>query len=326
MLRSIQKAGFNEKIFDVGQQVNLNYVEGPNHGRSLVLIPAQIVNWENYYKVLPELSKKFRVYAVDIRGHGKSSWTTGDYSWKSVGLDMRIFLKKVVQQPSIVSGNSSGGIIALWLAANVPDAVSGIVLEDAPLFSAEMPRIKEKDKYAYKGLQNLVETLGDVQYRDFAAFLRGQELFLNNQMKHFPNWFVNMASFFIKRYQKSHPGELTLDIPYLVPFSLRLFIKNLSQFDPDFARAFVDGRFYEGIDHEEALKKVQCPMLLLHAIWSRHPEYGLVGAMDDDDAQRAQEIVPNLIYRQSKANHVIHSDRPKEFIRELEEFAEKEVI
>jgi ABC-type nitrate/sulfonate/bicarbonate transport system substrate-binding protein len=79
-----------------------------------------------------------------------------------------------------------------------------------------------------------------------------------------------------------------------VPFSLRLFIKNLSQFDPDFARAFVDGRFYEGINHEEALKKVQCPMLLLHAIWSRHPEYGLVGA--------------------------------KEFIRELEEFAEKEVI
>lgn len=207
MLRSIKKAGFNEKIFDVGQQVKLNYVEGLNHGRTLVLIPAQIVNWENYYKVLPELSKKFRVYAVDIRGHGKSSWTT-----------------------------------------------------------------------------------------------------------------------FIKRYQKSHPGELTLDIPYLVPFSLRLFIKNLSQFDPDFARAFVDGRFYEGIDHEEALKKMQCPMLLLRAIWSHHPEYGLVGAMDDDDAQRAREIVPNLIYRQSKANHVIHSDRPKEFIRELEEFAEEEVI
>jgi len=321
MQKNIQKAGFREKLFNTGK-ARINYVEGPNNGCPLVLIPGQIGNWESYHKVLSKLSKKFQVYAVDIRGHGKSSWTTGDYSWKSVGSDMSAFLKEVVRRPSIVSGNSSGGIIALWLAANVPDYVSRIIIEDAPLFSAEMPRFKEKDKFVYNGLQRLVETIGNVKNRSLADYFKGAELPLKNgDVKRLPDWVANIISFFIKRYEKAYPGK-PIDIPYLPP--LRLFIKQLSQFDPDFARAFVDGRFYEGINHEEALKKVQCPVLLLHTNWFRHPTCGLVGAMDDNDARRAKELVPNLIYKHIEANHVIHAFCPKEFIQEVEEFAVKE--
>jgi pimeloyl-ACP methyl ester carboxylesterase len=42
-----------------------------------------------------------------------------------------------VRRPAIVSGNSSSGLIALWLAANAREHVAGIVVEDAALFSAE---------------------------------------------------------------------------------------------------------------------------------------------------------------------------------------------
>ena len=74
--RKLIAAGFSEKTYDTGT-VKLNFVVGPNNGPSLLLIPAQIGIWESYKKVLLPLSKIFQVYAIDVRGHGKSSWTPG---------------------------------------------------------------------------------------------------------------------------------------------------------------------------------------------------------------------------------------------------------
>jgi hypothetical protein len=94
----------------------------------------------------------------------------------------------------------------------------------------------------------------------------------------------------------------------------------LYTFDADFSQAFVDGRIYEGLNHADALKRASCPMLLLHANWLRHPEYGLVGAMDDDDARHAQELAPQMVYRRIDSDHVIHSNDPGLFVNEVHAF------
>lgn len=320
MQTNLQKAGYQELKFHTGE-IELNYVVGPNNGPALVLIPAQTGIWESYFRVMEPLAENFQVYIVDIRGHGKSQWTTGDYSWASVGRDMTAFLQQLGQRPAIISGNSSGGIIALWLAANLPKQVAGIILEDAPVFSVEMPRFRDEDRFVYQGLQRLVEAIGDPHNRDLADYFRGQELPINEgkRVRRVPDWFVNLLSWLIRRYEASHPGE-AVDIWYF-PSTLRILIKSISTFDPDFARAFVDGRFYEGIDHAEALQRVQCPMLVLHANWFRYPDFGLVGAMDDQDAARIQQLVPHAQYKKIPANHVIHVFEPDKFVEAVEAFA-----
>jgi pimeloyl-ACP methyl ester carboxylesterase len=320
MYPDLKNAGFDERQFHTGE-IELNYVMGPENGPALVLIPAQMGTWETYRPNLVSLSQRFQVYAVDIRGHGKSSWTTGDYSWTSIGRDMTTFLKQVVKRPTIVSGNSSGGIIALWCAANLPECVSGLILEDAPVFSVEMPRFKEQDRFVYQGLKHFVDKLGDPEHRDLADYFRGQTLPVNKgrREKRLPDWVAKLFSAPIRRYQKAHPGQ-PVDIPYF-PGSLRLLFKSISTFDPDFARAFIDGRFYEGIDHAEALKQVKCPVLVMHADWFRHSKYGLVGAMDDEDAKHIQALVPHAQYVQIPANHVIHRYKAKEFNQAVVEFA-----
>ena len=64
---------------------------------------------------------------------------------------------------------------------------------------------------------------------------------------------------------------------------LCLGFKFLSEYEVDFSRATIDGRLGTDFDPEEALRNVNCPMLLLHASWSRHETWGLLGAMDDKE-------------------------------------------
>ena len=94
----------------------------------------------------------------------------------------------------------------------------------------------------------------------------------------------------------------------------------LVDFDADFSQAWVDGRIYEGLDHADALRRATCPMILLHANWVRHPDYGLVGAMDDDDAAFARELVPKMLFKRIDSEHVIHSHNPDLFMNVIEEF------
>jgi hypothetical protein len=68
---------------------------------------------------------------------------------------------------------------------------------------------------------------------------------------------------------------------------------------------------------------VDIRVLVLHANWFRHPRYGLVGAMDDQDAARIQALVPHAVYRKIPANHVIHSFEPEKYIREVLVFSQQ---
>jgi pimeloyl-ACP methyl ester carboxylesterase len=54
-----------------------------------------------------------------------------------IGNDLVNFIETVIGEPVYVTGNSSGGLLTVWLAANRPDLVKAVVLEDPPLFSSE---------------------------------------------------------------------------------------------------------------------------------------------------------------------------------------------
>ena len=308
---------FEEKRFNTGE-IEINYAVGPRNGPSLVLIPGQGAEWKNYKKVLPLLSENYHVYAIDIRGHGKSDWTTGDYSFKSIGRDMTAFLESVVKEPAIISGNSSGGLIALWLAANRPTLVKGIILEDPPLFSAEWPRIKE-DSHVYLVLQVTVEMSKELhESRSISGlartFMKVKRPLPNGKVRSVPRSAAYFISFLIRGSQKLRSGRPSL------PGSLGKIVDVLVNFDADFSQAWVDGRIYEGLDHADTLKRATCPMMLLHANWARHPDYGLSGAMDDDDAALARELAPKLLYKRIDSEHVIHSHKPELFVSVIDEF------
>jgi 3-oxoadipate enol-lactonase/4-carboxymuconolactone decarboxylase len=74
------------------------------------------------------LAPHFRVVRYDIRGHGASGVTPGDYTVADLGQDVLRLADEIGISQFAFCGLSLGGMIAQWLAANAPTRVTAIVL------------------------------------------------------------------------------------------------------------------------------------------------------------------------------------------------------
>jgi pimeloyl-ACP methyl ester carboxylesterase len=107
---------------------------------------------------------------------------------------------------------------------------------------------------------------------------------------------------------------------------MRLVVRSLTAYDPQFSVAFLDGSACRGLDHAEALSRVRCPAMLMHADWFRVGGDGiLVGSVDDADVARMRAILPSLTYRRIRSGHMIHFYRPDVYVRELLDFVGREI-
>ncbi|MFA4999430.1 MAG: alpha/beta hydrolase [Parcubacteria group bacterium] len=315
-VESIPK-GFIEKKFNTGK-ITLNYVEGPDNGPPLLFIPGQMEFWQGYKLVMPHFAKKYHVFVIDIRGHGKSTKTPGEYSYNIIGEDLKSFLQNIVEKPAIVSGLSSGAVLSLWLAANASECVSVAISEDPPLFSSMWPRIIE-EKYMYRLFEIAVKYLGKSE-RDILGYFMSQGIPKEGYENLFliPKW---IAKFIVGLYElnkKIRPAR-QYDIP-LAPFSGRVGFKFLNEYDVDFSKATIDGRLTDGFSPEETLEKIKRPVLLIQARWSRHRTWGLLGALDDNDAEKISSAVKNIKVVKVDAIHDVHLAKPKLFVNTVDEY------
>jgi len=312
--------GFNELNFTTNG-VRLTYVVGPDNGLSLLLIPGQMESLQGYKRVLPELSKRFHVFVPDLRGHGKSTWTPGHYSYNICGNDLKHFIQEVIRKPALVAGLSSGGVLAIWLAANAPEDVLAIISEDPPIFSSIWPRI-QNEKFMANNFKLAVDILGKPGERDVEGYLSqvGIPVEGKSELLKIPPFIIKMM-FFIARINRAVRPNRPYDLPFL-PYNLRAGYKFLSEYDTDFSRATLDGDLSKDFSPEETLKRVRCPMLLLRADAYRHETWGLVGAIDDNDLAHIVSLVDDLQCVQIPGGHEIHIVEPRRYMDEIIKFVD----
>jgi pimeloyl-ACP methyl ester carboxylesterase len=312
--------GFQELSFTTNG-VTLNYVLGPDNGLPLLLIPGQMESWQGYKCVLPELSKRFHVFVPDLRGHGKSTWTPGQYSYNICGDDLKRFIQEVIQKPTLVAGLSSGGVLAIWLAAYASKDVLAIISEDPPIFSSIWPRIQD-EKFMTRNFKLAVDILGVPGKRDVERYLSevGIPVEGKSELLKIPS-FIIKSMFFMDRLNRAVRPDSPYDTPFL-PYNMRAGNKFLSEYDTDFSRATIEGDLSRDFCPEDALKRVKCPMLLLRADAYRHETWGLVGAMDDKDLERVVSLVENLQCVQISGAHEIHLVQPRRYMDEVIKFVD----
>ena len=85
---------------------------------------------------MPDLAADWHLYAPDFRGHGKSGRVPGAYRLQDYADDMIALLRHKVSEPAVIFGHSLGGMVALLVAAQIPDHIRAVLVGDSP-FSAE---------------------------------------------------------------------------------------------------------------------------------------------------------------------------------------------
>ena len=136
-MKAIEKLGIQEKQITLPNGNTINYGELAGDGPALLLIHGQMVAWEEYASVIPDLSKNWHIYAVDLYEHGESSHEEELYYLDVNGDDLIWFIDNVIGEDTVVSGHSNGALLAAYIAAYGSDLVKGVVLEDPPVFSTQ---------------------------------------------------------------------------------------------------------------------------------------------------------------------------------------------
>ena len=96
-------------------------------GEPLVLLHPAPVDSRAFTPNLDGLSRHFRVYTQDRRGHGHTPDPAGPLSYQVMATDTIAFLDTVVRGPAFLLGYSDGAVVALLTAMRRPDLVRRLV-------------------------------------------------------------------------------------------------------------------------------------------------------------------------------------------------------
>jgi pimeloyl-ACP methyl ester carboxylesterase len=107
---------------------------GRPDGAVVLLLHGLTSSSQSWRRYGPLLGEHFRVVAVDLPGHGESTWT-GDYRFEMITGQLIRLLDGLGFYGVIPFGHSTGAELAYLLAADRPDMVRALVLVDPPTVS-----------------------------------------------------------------------------------------------------------------------------------------------------------------------------------------------
>jgi pimeloyl-ACP methyl ester carboxylesterase len=243
------------------------------------------MDWE---PLIPALTDHWTVIALDQRGHGGSprseSYLVTDYV-----ADALRFVRDETVESVVIFGHSLGAMVAAVVAAELPDQVRGIILEDPPFHSMGNRIAGSAWQAQFTGMGEAARCGGNIdEITDALADIR-----------------IPGSSGSIKRLGDLRDRN-----------SLAWSAQCLSQLDPEVLTPVIEGRWLDGYDFPSLLAGLSCPTLLLQA----DPSAG--GALTDADAESLKSIVSDCQHvRFPGCGHNLHRDRPESVLRAFADFA-----
>lgn len=214
-----------EQTFALGG-MTLNGVVATEAGPPLLLLHGVTSRWQTWLSVMPSLALRWRLHALDLRGHGRSARAAdAAYRIDDYADDVAAFLQQQIGAPTVLVGHSLGAIIATAVAARVPQLVRAVVLEDPPLAAFRHQSLRERPEI---GRFSALRELG----RRGLAF-------------------------------DALRAELATLQPGRDPAALAMRARSLASLDPEVLTLVIEDRAKEGYDQDAALRAISAPTLLL---------------------------------------------------------------
>jgi pimeloyl-ACP methyl ester carboxylesterase len=279
----------SEKSFPAAE-LRLNYVTGPPSGPPLVFLHGVTRRWQDFLTFLPSFAWRWQVHGLDFRGHGRSERCPGRYLVVDYVRDAVSFLDSELTQPAVLYGHSLGALVAIAAAAQRPEKVRAVVLEDppAPVLVREIRRTPFHALFT--GFRHLLS-----QEHDVLALSR------------------NLAELTLPA---NGGGNVRLG-QIRDATSLRFTARSLLHMDPEVLSPLIEGRWLEGYPVEQSCRGVRCPVLLLRA----DETFG--GMLPPRDAEQLAAWMSDCtVIHAPGVGHLLHWLQPETTTRHVTGFLE----
>ena len=127
-----------------GKTVSVNgidlYYEEFGQGEPFVLLHGFSGSGGGWKQNIEALSAKYRLIVPDMRGHGRSTNPSGEFTHRQYAKDVYALLDKLGIKQFKGMGASSGGMTLLHMATQQPERAEAIILVGATIYFGEQAR------------------------------------------------------------------------------------------------------------------------------------------------------------------------------------------
>ena len=181
----------------------------------VLLLHSWAASRRSFAALLPRLSTRLRVIAVDQRGHGDADKPSTRYDLVTLAADTVAVLDALELPRAVLVGASSGGYVAQQVAVDAPDRVAGLVLAGAPRDLRGRPPFADD-------VERLSDPVDPAWVRTFTAGF--------TDLERLPSWYVDlmvedalrlpapiwMATLTASSHRHRPPTLVVIDAPTLV--------------------------------------------------------------------------------------------------------------
>ncbi|MFN9269437.1 MAG: alpha/beta fold hydrolase [Planctomycetaceae bacterium] len=269
--------------------VTLNVARTGPDSPDVIFLHGVTRRWQSFLPIVSSLAVRYQLELIDLRGHGDSS--------RAPSYQVRDYVGDVVKRlgqltnPVVLYGHSLGAMVAAAAAAQCPEQIRGVVLEDPP-FETMGARIGQTRLLSY--FQGVAELVGSrASFESYLARLPAIRL-------------VDPATGCVQRV-----GDVRDEV------FLRFTARSLTRLDPLVLNPIVAGSWLDGFDYRGGLANIRSPVLLMRA----DPNFG--GMLSAEDVRWCRRELPQVTCLEfSKTPHLIHIARPAEVATQVLGFVE----
>ena len=291
------------KSVDLPNGETYTYVEAGDSSKVLLLIHGAVGSFAPWIRFMPQFSEVFRVIALDLRGHGHSSYNKPQVSHDDHAEDVKLFLDKLGISKVFVCGWSMGGGVAMKLAAQYPGYVEKLILHNSMgAKGVSLTKMSAEGKPTTEIVQTEEEALNHPRALMIST--------LASQMDVDKIKAIQRASIFNGRNKLD---DQRLDM-YVKEWSMCRCIQRL----PYLANIYnVSNESNGAVDGAGEILKIECPVLILHG------EKDII--VPKNEAEYLKELLKDKAELKifPEAGHAVMEDYPEEFVQLVKEFCLK---